>query len=262
MQTNSNSIAKLAIFDDIVTQIYKTFDYDKFVIMDDNRIVNALHVKRLVESFKDELLICPIIVNERFEVIDGQHRLNAAIDSGMPVYYYMVKGYGADQVKKLNTHQKNWTKVDYLNSYASNQVQPYVLFKKFMADFPDFGFQGAERILSGLVNVKQESISGQRTTSKYFEEGKFFIPNLKKSYVNANKLLDFKPYYKNFNRGVFISCMLPLFDSKIYNHNEMIKKLKLYPTQMVDCVNTEQYRNVLEEIYNRRRSEKVSFKYL
>lgn len=262
MQKNSLSVANLALLDETVTHIFKTFDYDKFVIMNDNRIVNALHVKRLVESFKQELLLCPIIVNELFEVIDGQHRLNAAMESGMPVYYYIVKGYGAEQVKKLNTNQKNWTKQDYLNSYASNQVQPYVLFKKFMADFPDFGFQGVERILSGLSNVKQENVAGLRSTSKYFEEGKFFIPNLKKSYNNANKLLDFKPYYKNFNRGVFVSCMLPLFDSKVYNHDEMIKKLKLYPTQLVDCVNVEQYRSILEEIYNRRRSEKVSFKYL
>lgn len=262
MQKNPISIAKIAFSDETVTPILKTFDYDKFIIMSDNRIVNALHVRRLEESFKKEQLIAPIIVNEYFEVIDGQHRLNASINAGLPVYYYMIHGYGEEQVKALNSNQLNWTKKDYLEAYAINQIQPYVLFKKFSSEFPDFGFQATERLLSGLTNVKSEVVTGKKTQSKYFQEGKFFIPDLKKSYTHANKLLDFKPYYKNFNRGVFISCMIPLFDSKAYNHEEMIKKLKLYPSQLTDCVNVEQYRSLLEEIYNRRRSEKVSFKYL
>jgi len=56
---------------DTVCMVYKTHKYDVFKLMDENRTLNMLHVKRLVQSFQDQYLVCPIIVNERFEVIDG-----------------------------------------------------------------------------------------------------------------------------------------------------------------------------------------------
>jgi hypothetical protein len=250
--------------DEVVYSVYLTYDYGKFKIMPDNRNINLLHVRRLVESFRRRHLVSPIIVNQFLEVIDGQHRLQAAKETKYPIHYIVVDGYAIEEVTILNTNQKNWQKIDYLHSYCSEGRKPYLEFKKFMDDFPDFGIQPAERILTGLTyGRKQGLLEGKKVHLKSFEEGKLNIPNLSNSYQVARKLLDFKPFYENFNRGTFVSAMIPLFKSKNYNHKEMIHKLSVCPIKLQDCQNVEAYRLLLEDIYNHKRlkENKVSFRY-
>lgn len=249
-----------------VFNVYKTTDYSIFKIMADNRDVNQLHVQRLVASFREKHLISPIIVNERMQVIDGQHRLQASAETGLPVYYLVIPGYGINEVQILNTNQKNWNKSDFLEMYCANGVKVYLQFKEFMTHFPDFGIQGAERILTLKAtgaNKLQGSKPGQKMRMKDFEEGKLVIPNLDKSYIIARKIMDFKPFFSDFTRGTFISALLPLFASKNYNHKEMVHKLGSCPIKMTACTNVEAYRMLLEDIYNwkRLKENKVSFRY-
>ena len=247
-----------------VLNVYKTYDYGLFKIMSDNRTINLLHVQRLVESFHAKHLVCPIIVNERHEVIDGQHRLLASKETGLPVYFIVLKGYGINEVQVFNTNQKNWTKMDFLNMYCQEGRKPYLEFKEFMDHFPDFAIQASERILTGKLNGgRQGKIAGRRAAMKDFEEGKLVIPNLAKSYALARKIMDFKPFYPGFNRGTFVSAVLPLFSSKVYSHKEMLHKLETAKIALTDCPNIPAYRMLLEDIYNykRQKENKVSFRY-
>lgn len=251
-----------------VFKVMQTFDYDKFKIMGDNRDLNDLHVYRLQESFKKKHLICPIIVNERMQVIDGQHRLAAARKTAMPIYYIVVPGYGIEEVSILNTNQKNWSKQDYLKMYCERGVNAYLLLAKFMQDFPDFGIQAAERIVAFKFGVGSNSKienNGIKMTQKAFEEGNLKVPNIDRSYILANKILEFKPFYENFHRGTFVSAVAPLIINKKnqYNHKEMIYKLSVAPKKLEDADKIEAYRMILEDIYNWKRSKenKVSFRY-
>ncbi len=55
--------------------------------------------------------------------------------------------------------------------------------------------------------------------------------------------------------------MVSLFKKPQYNHSEMLHKMKLQPTAMVDCANVSQYLDIMEQIYNYRRSKKVNLRY-
>lgn len=247
-------------------RVLKTTNYDKFQFMPDNRVINDLHVKRLVQSFNERYLISPIIVNENHEVIDGQHRLTACKETGHPIYYIVIPGYSITEVQIFNSNQKNWTKLDFLNMFCAEGRKQYLDFRQFMIQFPDFGIQASERILTLKTsnNVgKQRKIGGKKMHMKDFEEGKLFIPDLNKSYIIARKLLDFKPFYSNFSRGTFVSALMPLFRNKIYDHKEMIHKLTSCPIKLTDCDKVESYKLLLEDIYNykRQKDNKVSFRY-
>lgn len=249
-----------------VFSVFRTRDYNQFKVMGDNRDINTLHVKRLVESFKQKYLVSPIVVNERFEVIDGQHRLLACKETGLPVYFIIMKGYGIDEVQVYNTNQKNWSKMDYLKMYCEKGVKPYLELQKFMDDFPDFGIQASERIVTLTPYAKKHgTIGGKRGHLKHFEEGKLIVPNITKSYQLARKIMDFKPWYPNYHRGTFISAILPLFASKVYDHKEMIYKVEVCAKKNIKIVDSNDvagYRLILEDIYNWKRHEKkVSFKY-
>lgn len=244
--------------------VLMTTNYGLFRIMSDNRNVNLLHVKRLVESMRYKQLVCPIIVNIKHEIIDGQHRFYACKELGLPVYYLIVPDYGIEEVQILNSNQKNWLKIDYLHSYCASGVKPYLEFKEFMKHFPELSFQACERILTGFSKGnKQGVLQGQRVQMKDFEEGKLTIPDLSKSYSAARKIMDLKPYYGGFHRGIFATVMLALFKSKTYNHKEMLHKLSISPIKMQDCLNVESYKLHMEDIYNHKRQKenKVSFRY-
>ena len=71
----------------IAGQIHWTTDYDIFKQLLGNREINYNHVRRLIKSMQEEYLIVPIQVNEKMEVIDGQHRIAACKELGFPIYY-------------------------------------------------------------------------------------------------------------------------------------------------------------------------------
>ena len=65
-----------------VNKVYKTTDLSIFKSIDGNRVPNLQHIKRLAQSINVYGMKCnPILVNEQMEVIDGQHRLAAAIEA-------------------------------------------------------------------------------------------------------------------------------------------------------------------------------------
>lgn len=249
--------------DQTIYSVLKTGNYSLFKIMPDNRNLNLLHVKRLVESFNESYLVCPIIVNEKFEVIDGQHRLQACIETSRPVYYIKIPGYGIKEVQILNTNQKNWNKMDFLNMYCAEGKKQYLEFKKFMDDFPAFKIQAAQRILTGHTLGKKANVGGVQASMRDFEEGKLYIPDLNKSYTHARKIMDYEPFFSEFSSGLFVSALLPLFKSKDYNHKEMLHKLSVCPIKLYPCRDIPQYRLLLEDIYNHKRQKenKVSFRY-
>lgn len=247
-----------------VYSVLVTKNYDMFKLMPDNRNLNLLHVKRLIESFNEQYLMCPIIVNERHEVIDGQHRLAACRETNNLVYYIVIKGYGIKEVQILNTNQKNWQKVDFLEMYCASGIKPYLEFKEFMKTFPDFKIQPSERIIKLLAGNATTRVGGIQARMRDFEEGKLVISNLQKSYSVAKKIMDYKPFFQGFNTGTFVSAVMPLIlKSKVYDHKEMIHKLSNCPIKLTICNDVASYRMLLEDIYNykRQKENKVSFRY-
>ena len=80
-----------------ITQIvvYETTDYEQFGKLKGNRNINEAQVIGIRNSIeKIGYQPVPILVNERLEVIDGQHRLEAARTLGIPIYFIIQKGAG------------------------------------------------------------------------------------------------------------------------------------------------------------------------
>ena len=109
-------------------EIYESMDYDKFILIEANREVGA--VKELIDSINHiGVMPIPIIVNEKWEVIDGQHRFTAWKELGKPILYVTVKGLTVEACPWLNRGQKNWKSVDYVHLYSSLGNANYRLLK-------------------------------------------------------------------------------------------------------------------------------------
>jgi hypothetical protein len=253
-----------------VNHVFETNDYSVFKTLGGNRELNTLHVARLKKSFTERYLFSPILVNSKMEVIDGQHRLQAATELTLPVRFIKLNGYGLREVQIFNTNMKNWKREDYLNGYCDLKYPEYIKFRNFMNKYPDFGIASCEQILlqySG-ANKFKESYEGYKnpsgrsqTSSKYFEEGKLVIVDYAGSCEIADKILMLKPYYDGFNRRIFVGTMIGIIKIELFNIHELISKLKLNPTGLQHCNDVAQYKLMIEDIYNYRRREKVSLRY-
>lgn len=172
----------------MTTQIQSTTDYDKFKIIEGNRNIYAKHLMDLTISIvrKNMLAENPIIVNEKMEVIDGQHRLEVARNNNLPVYYVVSKGAGLNEVTALNSNLKKWTNVDFLASYALTGNENYIWMKTFIED-------NDISLSVGMVLVYG---SDRPDSYKLFARGKFTINQTQKDIAvkRADLMNELRPF--------------------------------------------------------------------
>jgi hypothetical protein len=210
----------------------------------------------------------PILVNERMEVIDGQHRLMAAKEAESFVYYIIVNGYSLNEVHTLNLNQKNWSKKDFMEGYANMGVEPYIKLREFANKNDDYTFNDCialcQNIGSGTTRTYAKSIySGSKLdgSSQIFEQGTWRCGDIYLAQDMANKIRMIKPYYSGYNRTGFVQTMMGLLQKETFDFNDFMHKIRLQPTAMVDCANREQYKTLIEDIYNYKSRNKISLRY-
>lgn len=241
--------------------VEETTDYDQFKIINGNRSVNEIHLERLKKSFADNYLLSPIIVNEKFEIIDGQHRFQAAKELELPVYYLAVTGFGLKEIQIYNTNSTNWKKIDFLHMFCDLGKEPYIKFKEFMERFPYFGLLACERMLRNRSGNMTEQVGGRKVQKDYFEDGHLIIEDWDQGIDIAEKLIQIKPYYKGFARATFVSCMISLLKHENFHFDKFMEKLELQPNSLVHCNKVADYKLLIEDIYNFRARNPVNLRY-
>ena len=146
-------------------EIKKTYNYELFKFHNANRKINKNHVENIKKSMQKKFLVSPITVNEKFEVIDGQHRLIACKDLGKPIYYFINNNYSIKEMQRLNAINKNWTPSNYLNTGVALNNQNYIDFKRFKKKY---GF-------SHDVTLTLLCDNNSRSEHDKFKEGTFQV---------------------------------------------------------------------------------------
>lgn len=262
MANNSNQVQQTKE----VNKVYKTSNLSIFKQIDGNRVPNLQHIKRLADSIRVYGMKCnPILVNEKMEVIDGQHRLMAAKEAKSFVYYIIVDGYSLNEVHTLNLNQKNWTKKDFMEGYANMGIESYIKLRDFVNKNDDYSFADCilfcqngsghnNRMLSHKINRNPNQI-------EVFEEGTWKGKDFNLAQEYSNKIRMIKSYFEGYNKSIFVGTMIGLFQKEIFDFNEFMHKVRLQPTALVDCANRDQMRTLIEDIYNYRSRNKVNLRY-
>ena len=117
-------------------KIYVTTDYNVFKELEGNRPVKNGRAFKAMESIQQYgWLTNPILVNENMEVIDGQGRLEALRRLEMPVEFVIQNGIGIKECQGLNRYQKNWSTMDYIDSYIADGNDNYIWLKKMIHNY-------------------------------------------------------------------------------------------------------------------------------
>lgn len=249
------------------TEMIKTKDYGMFSYIRGNRPVNERKVRQLLESFKQRPNKIFVYVNNKFQIVDGQHRLEVARRLNQSVNCINLGNVGLGSVQAWNSTNNAWKKSTFLDSYASQNVEAYVRFKEFVDNNKDFGLIGCLNIFLNKANSdkgKDIRCKGIRFSLRNFEDGQLEMPNINSlqiAYENAGKIRQYGQYYRGYNRRSFVNVMIGLLQNKEFKHEVMLHKLSLQPSALVDCTTADQYRSLLESIYNYKSSKKINLRF-
>ncbi len=235
------------------SQVHTTTDYFLFKSIDGNRDLNEMHYKRLKQSLSSNYLFTVIVVNENYEIIDGQHRFKVISELGLPLNYIVCEGYGLSEVHILNANSKNWNSDDYLDGYCKMGKSDYLQYKKFK-DRYGFGHNETMAMLAGNVRA-----GGDVTAN--FHNGTFKVTHYDDACKKADLIEIIGQYYEGYKRRSFIYAVLTLLKKDQFEFSEFIGKLKKNPTALVDCHDFTSYISLIEEIYNYRRQVKVNLRF-
>lgn len=245
-------------------KIEKTLDYGQFKRLSGNRDINEGHVRALERavSKKDMLSANPIIVNEKLEIIDGQHRLEVAKRNELPIYYVIVSDSDIEDVRLLNTFQKQWSIAHYVSSYAKLGNKHY---RKLQAFQEETGIPLSISASLLMPDKNDEEIKGSlhhRTTMpNILRSGLFKVTDEESARDFAQKLDSYRPYtVENLTRNrEFIDAIHRLYFDLGINHEEILRNLEASEKLLPRRPTVNDYLRDLEDVYNYRKSIRERF---
>ncbi len=146
-----------------------TMNYDLFKKHPSNTPINDTIVNKLVDSIQQRnmLSLKPILVNEKMQVLDGQHRLEAAKKLNLPVYYIVEKEAQDMDMILLNANQRTWKLADYHNFFLTQGSPEYRKLDEFTKNHK----------MNLQEYMKLDNYGRKSVNSNNFRHGKFVMPN-------------------------------------------------------------------------------------
>ncbi len=261
-----------------VASVQETKDYAKFSLMELNRDVNRNHVQRLKESFERDYLLAPILVNEHYEIVDGQHRFTAAKEMGLPIRYVVAKGYTIEHVKMLNHEGKNWTVMDHFMSYVKQGASAYVNTAKLFGRYEGIPASTIAIIVhkfSAPRNLKSEALyKGAKRLNAGANNGtggmstQSFVDSVKSGAFNDSGVLKAEAFlqwvcrrakaFPSVTSNAYMSSLmlLELYNDE-YDRDRMAHSIDNYHAIMSPAPNKALAERQLEEVYNYNRYKRV-----
>lgn len=225
----------------------KTRDYKKFKSIRGNRphkVNNTL--KQSIEKYG---MLSPVIVNRSMQVVDGQHRLDVAKKLKIPVEY-IIKDIPEQSIIEMNSTQKKWRLVDYVNYFCSKNKISYKRLRVLCKSY-DLSINSVLAILKGGVLIG--------IGTKNLKEGRLSITE-EDVRIFKRRMKSLSPIFKSnrreFESKLKKSRMLPmlvkLIEHEKYDHLSFINNLNESLPYDIKSVGT--YSDgwvVLKSVYNR-----------
>ena len=232
-------------------KIVSTTNYSAFNTVTGNRQVRSAHVKKLkLAMAKDPSSIkyTPILVNDKMEVIDGQHRLEAIKQLELPVFYVKVDGLKLEDVQKLNSISKQWQPMDYAEAFSKLGNQNYAKYVEIK--------RNKELSLNHDSLMRYLSLDNP-ITSQSFNEGRLVVPNYARSVELLTQLKELGAFYPRYHIRSSALAFLRLASEEQYDHKRMISQMRKYAnSKMVDYSKEVDYFKAYNGIYNWQKATK------
>lgn len=222
--------------------IQKTINYFQFKHIESNRPVDQRHVNELIVKIREKNLLhlFPILVNSGMEVIDGQHRLAAAEQLELYIYYQVDDKISKTDIANVNALSKNWSTYDYINYWTIEKAPGFDKLFAFMTDNP----------LLSPTTVLMMLSSSQMRNLKALKDGILDVSNYDHAVKIAGVIKEYHGIINFAYDSKFVMAVIGCFALEGYDHEIMKNKLEYLSRRLVKCMTIKEYYELFEEIYN------------
>lgn len=261
MKKQSISFEKVKNFstDQIVGQVVRTSNYGMFRKLDGNRGLNGRHIKIKKSIEANGYIMSPIIINENYQIIDGQGRMEALKMLEMPIDYIVVPGLGIEACIAMNAYSSAWKIQDYVDTYVSFGNENYIRFDKLYKAHTHIGLQGLASIALGLYGDGLKSFG--KYSLKNVQEGRlemsektFYDADIKCNYIDRFYIV-LKGVGGNFRYWALALSFCYSLD--IIQNERLYNQVIKMASQMHPCTNVKSALQELEVVYNYKNKAKV-----
>lgn len=232
-----------------VANIMATRNYDQFRFLDGNREVK--HFKKLVKSLMAiGILYQPVLVNENYEIVEGQGRFLAMKELNLPILYVVQSGIGIEECRFLNSSSTNWNIKNYVHSYAhgSDKKISYQYLEQLQKEFPDFGI----RIIYASSTNRSVSGGGKATSNLKNGEAELSEEDYRRGREVLSYLENFSFLFKAMT-GRAESLQMALvycYNNASVDNDYLLEKVQKHYGTIQPIANATQAVAELERIYN------------
>lgn len=240
---------------DTAPLIKQTRDYSLFQVVEGNRAIRKRHVQDIAESIgkKNLLPYNPIIVSEKMEVIDGQHRLKAAEQQNVPVYYTVMKSGNLSDAQVLNNSMKQWNMRNFVESYVQRGNPEYKKLLDFSDDY-NMAITISALLLEGSLTEHNMGVVNR------LKNGTFRVHQEEEARSFADKLIQTTAILEDesiIRHRDFIFALRKAV--RIVDFNKLLRKLKDQNVIIKRCARSREYSVIMEKAYNKNEPKYVRF---
>lgn len=242
--------------------VEKTSNYDQFQYLQGNRPIDKYHLKKLKASIEknNHLNLHPIIVNDKFEVIDGQHRLNAAKELGYEVYYIRSSTIEDDHLIDCNVNQKSFEVENFIDFFAIKEKKEEYIKLKQMLKSTGLKPKALLTLILGVVSTN---------LLEFLKTGKFIFPPKENVMEVLDFYQDFMTYANDkrlkpkgmFTNHNFTRSLRWLHKTTGFDKSLFFKKLDLRWFDLKPQRTSEEWYELLISIYNFKNHNRLENEY-
>ena len=241
------------------SKTYCTSDYEKFKRLTGNRKVTDARAAKIKNSIlRIGYIPVPIVVNEKYEVIDGQGRLKAISDLGLPLYYIVVPGLGIEDCIAMNIGLENWCLRDYIESYAEIGDISYIRLHNLLKEFKDKKHMYEKNIVCiacGTTDYVPTDAIKKGMIELSDDDYEYALNTLEWLSTFADILRRIKGNVSNYYTALAFCYADPAVDN-----DRLEQKMYMMQAELIPTNNALQALEVIENVYNHKIRRKVYIK--
>lgn len=238
--------------------ISETKDYSVFVSHDHQQPMSDLHVRRIMESMKSSGFwkskpISVVQDGDNLIVCDGHHRVAAAKQLNIPVFYVVEEPDMFGRIGIANTTVRIWHTRSFVKMYADTGNLHYVE----LASYLEKGIP-----LKHAASMLRGESSHSFNCGKDVRRGAFRVKTRTSIDTVVRFLDEVGPVCNAVKSSIFIEALSSLLFVPEFDVQTLRNRIMANPLQLQKCNNRHQMISQLEEVYNFRAREKVPLKHL
>lgn len=227
--------------------VQETYNYIQFKFGKYNRDIKESALARIEREYKKNgWKKHPIIVNQKMEVLDGQHRLTFAMQHKLPVYYVVVDGLTVEDCVIMNNVRTSWAIEDYIKLYAAQGNEDYIRLQKLLKEYTFAPATTVCAIVKGSL-VSGTSNSKLKSGTYKFTEQEYDIVKRKLDFLD--ELAPYIKAVKGRQTGVWAALSF-CYDHPDIDNSRLKKQVKEKIATIIPPANLEIAVKEIERIYN------------